>query len=76
MYIIKYDSRDKKLYLISSVVSSILTIGLWMKYLDAVFYLRRLKKYGYEIRSCKYRRTACPDHLRCLGDKKLCKYFN
>lgn len=43
MYIIKYDSRDKKLYLISSVVSSILTIGLWMKYLDAVFYLRRLK---------------------------------
>lgn len=27
----------------------ILTIGLWTKYLDAVFYLRRLKKYGYEI---------------------------
>ena len=87
MDIIKYDIKDKKLYFISSVVSTavfviwifllwfgtgvlariripytlefiiwvgfwpdcILTIVLWMKFLDVVFYLRRLKRAGYEI---------------------------
>ncbi len=81
---IKYDKKDKKLYLNMAAVFSILTIidwgmlncedvmqrvpveaeviflcaiwilcilafGLWVGYLDAVFYLKRLQRYGYEV---------------------------